>query len=296
MPTLYCRDCGNWPALFVPGAKGKCCAVCGGQLSQALPGIFVDYVPARSSAKVAGNNCAGPEPVPAPPVSEPPPDHFQFTADAPARRRRGAGPVAWGLVMSMTCLAVGVAVMAEWPKERSVASRARNVVSERPVVVTDNVAQATVKSAPQRPAALSRLAPEAFRESREVSRTPPPEPIAAEQPKPKRAGIAAGLREEAVGDLFEQPKPKPVAIAAALREQPAAGPLEKPEPPERKVAVACKDGTCASTKESPAPRGEYGTSLTFAENRYAAEKEAKDKGKLLFLLNISGNFEESKFT
>jgi hypothetical protein len=87
-----------------------------------------------------------------------------------------------------------------------------------------------------------------------------------------------------------------VGIAAGLREAALVNPLDRPEPPEPRAAIACKDGKCGSPKESSAPGGQYGTTLTFAENRYSAEKEAKESGKLLLLLNISGNFEESKFT
>jgi hypothetical protein len=278
MPTLYCRDCGNCPALFVPGATGKYCPVCGGQLLQALPGIFVDYVPSRSAAKVAVDGGAKPEPAASP--SEPIADSFEFAVDAPARRRRGAGPVTWGLVMSMTFLAVGAAIVLAWPKERSVASHTRKTTVEdrrskiedrSPNVPEAAVAQATINSALERPAVrVSRGSPEAAQDASEAPRA---EPAAVDGPRPRPVGIAAGLREAAV-----------------------AKPFDRPEPPEQKVAVACKDGTCGSPKESSAPSGQYGTSLTFTENRYSAEKEAKESGKLLFLLNISGNFDESKFT
>jgi hypothetical protein len=197
--------------------------------------------------------------------------------------------------MSMTCLAVGAAIVLAWPKDRSVAShtpkttvedRRSKIEDRRPNIPEAAVAQATINRALERPAAgvprgsaaatrprqmaAARLAPETAQDASEAPRA---EPAALDVPRPRPVGIAAGLRETAVAKPFDQP-----------------------EPPERKVAVACKDGTCGSSKEGPALRGEYGTSLTFAENRYAAEKEAKDKGKLLFLLNISGNFEESKFT
>jgi hypothetical protein len=40
----------------------------------------------------------------------------------------------------------------------------------------------------------------------------------------------------------------------------------------------------------------YGTSVTFLNNPSEAARQARASGKLLFLLHVSGNFEESRFT
>jgi hypothetical protein len=51
--------------------------------------------------------------------------------------------------------------------------------------------------------------------------------------------------------------------------------------------------------EDPAPVCEthnYGTSIAFLDNPAEAAKKAQREHKLLFLLHVAGNFEESCFT
>jgi hypothetical protein len=48
-------------------------------------------------------------------------------------------------------------------------------------------------------------------------------------------------------------------------------------------------------KEKPAC-GQHGTSIDFLENPSAAAKQAKKDEKLVFVLHVSGHFENPKFT
>jgi hypothetical protein len=49
-------------------------------------------------------------------------------------------------------------------------------------------------------------------------------------------------------------------------------------------------------QSAPQPQGKHGTGLDFACTPAEAAKRAGDQGKLVFLLHISGNFEDSGFT
>jgi hypothetical protein len=42
--------------------------------------------------------------------------------------------------------------------------------------------------------------------------------------------------------------------------------------------------------------GDYGTSVTFAQSPIEAARQALQQEKLVFVLHVSGNFEESQFT
>jgi hypothetical protein len=56
----------------------------------------------------------------------------------------------------------------------------------------------------------------------------------------------------------------------------------KPAPPKEPAEGA----TC----------GSYGTTVEFVETPQKAAEIAKDKGKLVFVLHVSGNFEDPRFT
>jgi hypothetical protein len=60
-------------------------------------------------------------------------------------------------------------------------------------------------------------------------------------------------------------------------EAPPAQPAAKPPPAE---------GTC----------GGYGTSVDFLDTPSAAARKAKKEQKLVFVLHVSGNFEDPRFT
>jgi hypothetical protein len=50
------------------------------------------------------------------------------------------------------------------------------------------------------------------------------------------------------------------------------------------------------TQESPPATENHGTQVAFLSNPGDAARHAMQKQKLLFLLHVSGNFEEAKFT
>jgi hypothetical protein len=64
--------------------------------------------------------------------------------------------------------------------------------------------------------------------------------------------------------------------------QPAVKPLPPPAPPDKKA-----DGATCST---------FGTSVEFEDSPSDAAKKAKKQEKLVFVLHVSGNFEDPRFT
>jgi hypothetical protein len=64
------------------------------------------------------------------------------------------------------------------------------------------------------------------------------------------------------------------------------------------IVAAMLGGAQAQTgKGSDAPTcGEYGTSFQFEESPSAAARRALKEEKLVFVLHVSGHFEESEFT
>jgi len=59
-------------------------------------------------------------------------------------------------------------------------------------------------------------------------------------------------------------------------------------------------GKPASPPKTPpgegATCGSYGTTVEFLDNRAEASAKAKKEGKLVFVLHVSGNFEDPRFT
>ena len=51
-----------------------------------------------------------------------------------------------------------------------------------------------------------------------------------------------------------------------------------------------------SKEKEPATCGSFGTSVEFAESPAAAAAQAKKEQKLVFVLHVSGNFEDPRFT
>lgn len=83
----------------------------------------------------------------------------------------------------------------------------------------------------------------------------------------------------------------------------SAPPPEDKPAPAPVVVVQAEPGRapaadCAVCKElgAQAKQQTFGTSIHFAENTKAAAEAAKDQKKLMLVLNISGNFEDSGFT
>jgi hypothetical protein len=74
-----------------------------------------------------------------------------------------------------------------------------------------------------------------------------------------------------------------LASGSELQGVAANGPQAKPAV---KPAVPAKAETC----------GSFGTSVEFAESPSDAAKQAKKEQKLVFVLHVSGNFEDPRFT
>jgi len=150
------------------------------------------------------------------------------------------------------------------------------------------------------------------------------------------AGLIVALTLQAMNPPKPQPESQPVSVAAkpqaaeptvALAKPPAAEPAEPAaalaaEPPTEEMVDAAKPqavepavlakpqavgdakpaaavvADCAVCKEpgSGPKQDTYGTSIHFVENTKIAGEEAKERKKLMLVLNISGNFEDSGFT
>lgn len=66
----------------------------------------------------------------------------------------------------------------------------------------------------------------------------------------------------------------------------AWGSLAAAPPTKEKPAELCTDGTC----------GQYGTSVSFVKTPSEAARQALKEEKLVFVLHVSGNFEDPDFT
>jgi hypothetical protein len=184
---------------------------------------------------------------------------------APRRRKRPARSADWTPLLGMAAAAfVGFAVIA-WclgrPKGQPPAQLAQAPIS---------TVQARQEPARVEPARV------------EPARAPqPPAPAAPEATAPL--------------DVLAPAKAVEAAAAAAVPVVQAAPPAPPPAPPapaEPDVRIAAKPEACAACAKA----GAHGTSLTFAESPTEAAKQALKENKIMFVVHISGNFEDDKFT
>lgn len=134
-----------------------------------------------------------------------------------------------------------------------------------------------------------------------VSPTPPTPPVITPTPAFHRAPapetIVDNLAEieEELPPLPPPPSPRPKPLP--LSEQP---PLPLPgdrHPSQPPVVEAVPPQPPVVEAVPPQPLGEtYGTQVLFMNNREAAADLARRDHKLLFVMHISGNFEDSCFT
>ena len=113
-------------------------------------------------------------------------------------------------------------------------------------------------AAPVEPVALPEAKPE-----------PTPVPVEEQPVKPLKPGFASVV----LPPLVE----KPLAVAPVIKERPA---------PKAPVAAVDAPATCDT----------LGTSVEFDANPARASQRAAKEGKLLMILHVSGNFEDSAFT
>jgi hypothetical protein len=78
----------------------------------------------------------------------------------------------------------------------------------------------------------------------------------------------------------------------------AATRTSKAAPGEPKNEVCAQEGCAAPSGDERPNRGDrkLGTAITWAESPDAAWRDARDEGKLVFLIQVSGNFARQEFT
>jgi hypothetical protein len=111
------------------------------------------------------------------------------------------------------------------------------------------------------------------------------------------------LRQVALGEMPQHPvfevNIPDVAFVAADRNLPAGDAAEPivvaAAPPAENVGGFDPD-VCVPGQGVVPGRGSVGTAVDFARNPQEAGRLAKEQRKLLFLLHVSGNFEEARFT
>lgn len=109
-----------------------------------------------------------------------------------------------------------------------------------------------------------------------------PAVMVEEKPAPLQLVTVEPVPEQAPApSLAKEPEPEPVVVAVAA----------PPPPPE--PAIPVKPEACLVCK---IPKGTYGTSVNFQADPVDAAKQALADKKLFFVITISGNFEDSKFT
>jgi hypothetical protein len=90
--------------------------------------------------------------------------------------------------------------------------------------------------------------------------------------------------------------PAQVALPKFEDAEPAAEPPGEAAPPARAEACAADAANPAWGFALPVRRETFGTAVGFARNPAEAARLAAAEGKLTFLLHVSGNFEEARFT
>jgi hypothetical protein len=139
---------------------------------------------------------------------------------------------------------------------------------------------------------------ESGRDELAVAPAPPPEsetsPTPASDDPPAATPVVADSRPE----RGEAAEPRPETDWAALLgpELEALTTRQESLPPPEKKAQKPKAVVAAATPPKPAPGGTCGTALDFVGNLDEATARAKQEHKLLFVLHVSGNFEEPGFT
>ena len=100
----------------------------------------------------------------------------------------------------------------------------------------------------------------------------------------------------------EKPAPVQLVTVEPVPEQaPEPALVKEPEPEPVVVVVAAPPPPIVQAKKAEAevcklPKGTYGTSVSFKPDPVEAAQQALKDKKLFFVITISGNFEESKFT
>lgn len=117
-------------------------------------------------------------------------------------------------------------------------------------------------------------------------------PHAIIDPAVKLPSLHSAPEGEIIPAVYRSEQPERIARRIPLIEE-APPSLPPPALPEPKG----EPGPAAAPAAPPQPAGEtYGTQVLFLNNQEAAADLAKREHKLLFVMHISGNFEDSCFT
>ncbi|MBL8792867.1 MAG: hypothetical protein JNM56_03085 [Planctomycetia bacterium] len=129
------------------------------------------------------------------------------------------------------------------------------------------------------------------------ARAPVVEVETAKPPAAKPAAEVVVPAELAVVLAKPQAAEPPAAEVVVAAQPPTVEPVAPAKPPARVDAKPIA-ADCAVCKEPGAgdKAGDYGTSIRFVENSQTASEAAREQQKLMLVLNISGNFEDSGFT
>jgi hypothetical protein len=187
-----------------------------------------------------------------------------------AKRRRTPGGNRLLLVSTAAMIVVGLGLTALMGRQAPSAKA-------EPVAVASLLPQ-VAPATPATPAAPAvATVPEPQKDETRLELDSKPEPLQPNKPAAK--------------EQLADPAPvMPVVVAAA----PMVAPPDPPAPraaPE--VPAVDKPAACAECQKKA---GSYGTSLEFAESPTEAAKLASKQSKLMFVVHISGNFEDDKFT
>ena len=116
-----------------------------------------------------------------------------------------------------------------------------------------------------------------------------PAPQVAQSPAPPTVQEVPSVQSTYVAAVASLPETQPETPEVVVTQE---KPVEPPKPVERPAPVAAEPAAqCALGGD-----GKYGTSVDFVADPAEAGNRAIAEKKLLFVLNISGNFEDDKFT
>jgi hypothetical protein len=87
-----------------------------------------------------------------------------------------------------------------------------------------------------------------------------------------------------------------LARGSELTGAPASGPMPKVLPPTPVKPVPIKPAPPPPAKDKGETCGAFGTSVDFVDTPSEAARIAKKEEKLVFVLHVSGNFEDPRFT
>jgi hypothetical protein len=126
------------------------------------------------------------------------------------------------------------------------------------------------------------------------------ENAAAQEAPPRTQAVLPRASEPTAKQDNPAKAHSPAGDVGARKKSPASRsvlPRREPSPPADQAPHDPKEEELPAPPLSGRPAGEtYGTSVVFLSNPAEAARRARQEDKLLFVLHVSGNFEESCFT